>query len=73
MEWIVEVSRCKLLFMEWINNKVLLYSSENYFQYPMINHNGKEYLRKRMNHFAIEQKVAQYYKSTILQQKNVYL
>ena len=36
------ISRCKLLYIEWINNKVLLYSTENYIQYPMINHNGKE-------------------------------
>ena len=28
--------------IEWINNRVLLYSTENYIQYPMINHNGKE-------------------------------
>ena len=42
MEWEVGVSRCNLLYMEWINNKVLLYSTENYIQYPMINHNGKE-------------------------------
>ena len=34
------------LCLEWINNKVLLYSIENYIQYPMINHNGKEYLKK---------------------------
>ena len=34
-------SRYKLLYMEWINNKVLLYSTENYIQYPVINHNGK--------------------------------
>ena len=26
----VEVSRCKLLCMEWINNKVLLHSPESY-------------------------------------------
>ena len=26
----------------WIN-KVLLYSTGNYIQYPVINHNGKEY------------------------------
>ena len=26
-----------------INNKVLLYSTGNYIQYPVINHNGKEY------------------------------
>ena len=25
------------------NNKVLLYSTGNYIQYPMINHNGKGY------------------------------
>ena len=25
------------------NNEVLLYSSGNYIQYPVINHNGKEY------------------------------
>ena len=29
MEWEAGVSRCKLLYMEWINNKVLLYSTEN--------------------------------------------
>ena len=43
MEWKVGVSRCKLLYIEWINNKALLYSTENYIQYPMINHKGKEY------------------------------
>ena len=37
------VSRCQFLYIEWINNKVLLYGTENYIQYPMINHNGKEY------------------------------
>ena len=43
MEWEVRVSRCKLLRVEWINNKIQLYSTKNYIQYPMINHNGKEY------------------------------
>ena len=42
MKWEVWVSRCKLLHVECINNKVLLYSTENYIQYLMINHNGKE-------------------------------
>ena len=46
MEWEVGASRCKLLYMEWINNKVLLCSTENCIQYPMINHNGKEYFKK---------------------------
>ena len=29
VEWKAGVSRCKLLYTEWINNKVLLYSTEN--------------------------------------------
>ena len=37
--WEIGVNRCKLLHR--INNKVLLYSTENHNQYPMINHNGK--------------------------------
>ena len=32
------VSRYTLSYREWINSKVLLYSTENYIQYPMINH-----------------------------------
>ena len=40
MEWEVGVNRCKLLYTEWINNKVLLYNTGNYIQYPGIN-NGK--------------------------------
>ena len=47
MERAVGISRCELLYIEWINNKVLLYSTENYIQYSVINHNGKEY-KKRM-------------------------
>ena len=42
MEWEFGVSGCKLLYMGWINNKVLLYSVVNSIQYPVINHNGKE-------------------------------
>ena len=40
MEWEVVVSRYKLLYIEWIKNKVLLYSTGNYIQYPVINHTG---------------------------------
>ena len=36
------VIRCKLLYTEWINSKVLLYITENYIQYPMVNLNRKE-------------------------------
>ena len=47
MECEFGISRCKLVYIEWIKNKVLLYSTGNYIQYPVINHNGKEY-KKRM-------------------------
>ena len=39
----VGISRCKLLYIGWINNKFLLYSTGNHVQYPVINHDGKEY------------------------------
>ena len=32
--------------IEYINNKVLLYSTRNYIQYPVINHNEKEFFKK---------------------------
>ena len=43
LNWEFEIRKCKLVYIEWINNKVLLYSIGNYFQYPVISHNGKEY------------------------------
>jgi len=62
------VIRCKLLYTEWINSKVLLYITENYIQYPMINLNRKEdkkdinvyiyiylYIFIKLNHFAVQQ------------------
>ena len=42
-DWELGINRCKLLYIRWINNKVLPYSTGNYIQYPVINHNGKEY------------------------------
>ena len=36
----------RLSYIEWINNKVLLYSTGNYIQCPEINHNGKEYKKE---------------------------
>ena len=46
MDWEFGVSRCKVFHIECINNKVLLYSTGNYIQYPRINHNGKEYKKE---------------------------
>ena len=37
------ISLYKLLYIEWINSKILLYSIGNYIQYPVINHHRKEY------------------------------
>ena len=40
--WEFGISRCKPLYTEWINSKVLLHSTGNYIQCPLINHKGKE-------------------------------
>ena len=40
------VQRSKLLCIEWINIQVLLYSTGNYIQYPMVYRNGEEYDRQ---------------------------
>ena len=45
MDWEFGISRCKLFYIEWIDNKVLLYTIRNYVQYHIINHNGKDYKR----------------------------
>ena len=42
MDWEIGISRCKLLYIEWINNKVLVYSTGNYIQYYVITYQGKE-------------------------------
>ena len=56
----VGFSRCKLLYIEWIN-KVLLYSTESYILYPVIDHDGgeheKEYVCVWLSHSAIQQEL----------------
>ena len=42
-DWKFGINKCKLLYIGRINNKVLLYSTDNYIQYPVINYKGKEY------------------------------
>ena len=41
IDWEFGVGRCKLLYIGWINNKVLLQSTRNYIKYPVINHMGR--------------------------------
>ena len=43
LDWESGISRCKLVYIGWINNKVLKYSTGNYTQYPDVSRNGKEY------------------------------
>ena len=40
------VSRCKLLHLEWLNNEVLLYSTGNYIQAFVMEHDGRKYAKK---------------------------
>ena len=42
-DWELGISKCKLVSLGWINHKVLLQSTGNHIQYPVINHHGKEY------------------------------
>ena len=71
----------KKKFKHMNNNKVLLYSTGKDIQYPMRNHNGKEYEKEnsdiyiyiyahahiKRSHFAVQKKLTQHCKSTILQ------
>ena len=52
-------TRGKPLHLQWIDNKVLLYSTGNYIQYPVINLDGKEYEKicVHLNHFALHPKL----------------
>ena len=45
MEWEFGINRCKVLYIERIKKKVLLYSTGNYIQYPVImEKNIKKYI-----------------------------
>ena len=71
-----------LLYIKWVNNKDLLYSTENYTQYLVITYNGKESEKEYinniyiyththtyiyLNHFAVHLKLTKLCKLTILQ------
>ena len=49
------ISKCdKLLYRDWMNNKVLLHSTKNYIQYPVIHDNEKEYFKKNVCTYITE-------------------
>ena len=78
MDWEFGMSRCKLVSIGCINNKVLLYSPGNFIQYPVINHNGKNtkiylptYLPTYLfNHFAVHQTLIHLCKSALIKEIN---
>ena len=67
MGWELGISRCKLLYVGWINNKVLLCSTGNYIQYPVINYNGEEYEKECICDTWVTAEITQHQKSTIIQ------
>ena len=40
MDWESVVNRCKQLHLEWISNEILLYSTGNYIQSFVIEHDA---------------------------------
>ena len=41
MDWEFGVSRCKFLHLVWISNEILLYSTGNYVQSLVMEHDGR--------------------------------
>ena len=41
MDWEFRVSRCELLHFEWMSNEILLYSTGNYTQSLVIEHDRR--------------------------------
>ena len=48
MDWEFGINRCKVVYTEWVNIKVLLQSTGKYIQYLQVNHNAKEYKKEHM-------------------------
>ena len=65
MDWEFGIIRCKLLYLGWINNNVLLYGTGNHIQYLVVKYYGKEYEKGCVSEG--QQKLTQYFKSAILQ------
>ena len=40
-DWEFGVNRCKVLHLEWMGNEVLLYSTGNYIQSQVTEHDGR--------------------------------
>ena len=42
-DWDLGISRHKVVYIGWMDKKVLLYCTGNYSQYRVIHHNGNKY------------------------------
>ena len=65
IDWEFGISGCKLLHLEWLKNKVLLYSTGNYLlEETMMEDNVRKrmYIHVELGHFAVQQKLAQHCK-----------
>ena len=71
INWEYGINRYTPLYIKQVSNKDLLYSTGNYIQSPVINHNGKkyekDYIYVGLSHFAVQQKLIQHCQSNILQ------
>ena len=47
-DWEFGISRCKLLYTGWTNDKILLYNIGSYMQHIVINHYGTEYEKENI-------------------------
>ena len=57
MDWEFGVSRCKPLHLEWISKRVLLYSTGDYIQSLVIEHDRRQNEKKNIciiGHFAVQ-------------------
>ena len=52
MDWEFEISICKLVYIRMDKQQGPTYSTRNYIQYPIINHNGK---RKKYSSQMVEE------------------
>ena len=69
MDWVFGVCRCKLLYLEWISNGILLYSTWNSVKVLGVEHGRRSYEKK--NVFLTESlcstvEIGTTHKSTIL-------
>ena len=69
-DWEFWIRRGKLIYIEWVNNKILMNGIGNYIEIPVINNNGKEYEKEhiyvKLKHCAVSLKLTQQCKSTYL-------